>query len=568
MKVSDFIAGFLAEKGITDAFGIPGGVILELIYAFERTKKIIPHLSYHEQCSAFEASGYAQAGAPAGVAFATRGPGIMNTLTSVADAYCDSSAVIVFTAHATGKTQGRIRMMENQEFDLEPIFKPVCKAYIRMDAVQDVKKGIWTAYKTATSGRKGPVVVDVLSSLLNMEMEADKTVWETSDFDGTADEGRMQEIAQTIAQAVSKSSRPVLLIGDGVKQAGVIQETVRFAEQNNLPVLSSRYAEDTMPLSKMYFGYIGTHAVRAANYILSKADLIVGLGNRMAFPVNSASYRPLAEATPIIRIDVDAAEFEREIPGTVNYEADLSLLMPVLAEKICKYENGRQWLEVCGILKEALKNQDINEPIRQMSELLENTENAFTVTSDVGNNEMWLSRAYINAGAGNQILYSKAFGALGCSVAKAIGAYYATKKPVVCFVGDQGLQLNIQELQVISYNRLPICVILMNNDSSGMIREHEEAKYAGHPLLVTRDSGYAPADAEKICAAYNIPYYCYNKLSNQEIKGILKQISSPVLLEVKFGAANNVMPILKKGDPCQKLFPYLKEETYNYLNAL
>lgn len=170
MTVADFIADFLSKKGVTDVFGIPGGVVLELLYAFDRTEGITPHLSYHEQCAAFEASGYAQANAAPGVAFATRGPGIMNMVTSIADAYCDSNAIIVFTSHASDKNMGKIRVIDNQEFNLEPIFASITKAFIRIDTVSLAEFEIYKAFDIATSGRKGPVVVDINSKILTQDI--------------------------------------------------------------------------------------------------------------------------------------------------------------------------------------------------------------------------------------------------------------------------------------------------------------------------------------------------------------------------------------------------------------
>lgn len=567
MIIADFIAEFLAEKGITDVFGIPGGVILELLYAFKRAEGIIPHLSYHEQCAAFEASGYAQSGNIPGVAFATRGPGIMNTVTSVADAYCDSTAMIVFTAHSNECNKSRIRVVDNQEFDLQPLFCRISKAFIRIDDLDMVEQEIYRAFYTANSGRKGPVVVDINASLFTQNIELKKNI-ESYCIENTEDVDE-KIVAEDICKAISDSTRPIILIGDGIKQAGMADYIRHFAEINSIPILSSRYSEDVVSQSTMYFGYIGTHAVRFANFILSKADLIVGVGNRMAFPIHSASYRPLVERTKIIRVDVDKNEFDRKIPGSKNYCVDLKNLMPNLRNKKVVYSNSAQWVSVCNKLKEALTECDVTEPVRLLTDILMRVDDKYTITSDVGNNEMWLSRAYIKASCTCSILYSKSFGALGCSLAKAIGAYYATKRPVVCITGDQGLQLNIQELQLISHANLPIIIILLNNYSSGMIREHEEIAHGKDYLLVTEDSGYSPVNAEGIAKTYGLKYYVYSNMLETDKNYIFKRKpESPMLIELRCGMENNVTPILKRGDPCQKLYPYIEEKLYNKLNNL
>lgn len=568
MRAADYIVGFLARNGVTDAFGIPGGVVLELLYAMERTPGITPHLCYHEQGAAFAASGYGQYGKGPGVAFATCGPGITNTLTPVADAYADSTPMLVFTAHSVPKKaadRNGIRFLHNQEMELGPVFASAAKAYVCVDEPERLTDGLLSAFLVAMTGRKGPVVVDILSGLFARELPDE---WpEMTEVHGAAETECMCVVAD-ISRRLAVSRRPVLLLGEGVKRAGVVPETAAFAEKNEIPVISSRYAQDIMPRSPMYFGYIGTHAVRAANFILSKADLIVALGNRLAFPTDSASFRPLAEHTTIVRTDIDAAEFGRRIPGTVDHCADLKELMPALLDQGTAKTGRGGWLAVCERLRGELKDCDVTEPVRYIAEMLSLICPEAVVTGDVGNNEMWLSRGYQLAGVTNRILYSGSFGALGCSLPKAIGAHYASGAPVLCFTGDQGLQMNLQELQTVASNRLPILISVLNNRSSGMIRDHEQAGYGGHVLFVTEDSGYTAPNLERIAAAYGIAYYEWKALTPERRAALLRAVDSPALLEVSFSEEIDVAPQLKRGDPCQKLFPYLDAALYQELDAL
>lgn len=564
MTVAEYIAAFLREKGVTDVFGIPGGAVLDLVYAFDRTEGLSVHLSYHEQCAAFAAGGYAQCGEIPGAVFATKGPGIMNTITAVADAYYDSSAVLVFTGHGSGREKSPVRMMDNQEIDLEPLFGTITKAYISVDELGAVRKDVERACETAVSGRRGPVVVDIRTDLFPKEMPPDGGAGHVP----PPAEGDVDDAVRTIARALAASERPVILAGEGVSLSGTERALAAFAEREHIPVLTSRYAEDLMPRSGAYYGYIGTHAVRSANFILSKADLIVGLGNRMAFPVRSASFRPLVENTKVIRVDVDPCEFAREVPNAVNIRVDLRALLPALAEAELPAKDRSGWLAVCDRTRDALADCDTAGPVALISDVLKHVKAEYVITSDVGNNEMWLSRAYIAAGIGNRIIYSRSFGALGCSLAKAIGAFYATKSPVVCVCGDQGFQLNLQELQAIAVDALPIVIVLLNNRSSGMIREHEELRFGKRHLLTTEDSGYAPVNARKIADAYGIAYRSYNEMTGAEIKACFEGVRGPLLLEVGFDAGFDVTPTLKKGEPCQKLFPYIDESLYNELDSL
>lgn len=562
MKVADYIAGFLAEKGVTDVFGIPGGVVLDLLYAFEAHGGIVPHLSYHEQCAAFEAGGYAQTSNNIGVAYATRGPGILNTATSVADAYCDSLPILVITAHSGGISNGKIRVMENQEFDLRPIFSTITKCAMRIDRIDDVEIGLQKAYDIAMSERQGPVLIDIATSLLTMEIIPKKVAECKKEANGG------WEVAEEIIKAISTSQRPVILAGDGVKQSQTVSELELFAKNNQIPVLSSRYAEDLMPLSDMYYGYIGTHATRYSNFILSKADLIIGLGNRMAFPVKSESFGKLIKNKKILRIDVDPSEFEREIPGTMNYTVGLKHLMPLLKDKKVNYAGMEKWILVCDLLKDKLHEQDINCTIKTVSDILDQIPEEAVITSDVGNNELWLSRAYIDAKIKNRILYSKTFGALGCSIGKAIGAYYACRKPIVCFVGDQGLQLNIQELQLISHEKLPISVVMLNNKASGMIRDGEKRRFGNKYLHTTLNSGYGVPNIASVANAYDIKYFFFHYADVNRRGNIFSEIRGPSLIEIEIEDDNDVLPILKRGEPIQKLFPYIDEDMYEELDRM
>ncbi len=567
MQAADYIAGFLAQNGVTDAFGIPGGVILELLYALDRAEGITPHLCYHEQGAAFAAAGYGQCGPVPGVAFATCGPGVTNTLTAVADAYCDSTPMLVFTAHAHAGQEPApdgARFYHGQEMALAPVFAAVTKACIRVDALAELPGTVLAAWAAATTGRKGPVVVDILSGLFTQELPTDMPAAPTISPSATDAAAAADDIARHLAA----SKRPVLLFGKGIRLAGVRAQAAAFAEKWGIPVLSSRYAQDIMPGSPLYFGYIGTHAVRAANFILSKADLIVALGNRLAFPVQSQSFRPLTERTKILRVDVDPAELGRAVPNTAGYCADLADVLPALARLEPRGAGYTGWLEVCRRLQNALAGYDTPEPVQLMAEVLRCAGPGCTVTSDVGNNEMWLSRAYHLAGAQNRVLYSQTFGALGCSLPKAIGAQFATRAPVLCFTGDQGLQMNVQELQTVAVNRLPILIAVLNNRASSMIREHEQVRHPGHPLLVTDASGYAAADLQKLAGAYGIPYRRWRELPPPERQALLRDICGPLLLDIEVEDRYDVQPSLKRGEPCQKLFPYLDAELYSELDEL
>lgn len=333
-----------------------------------------------------------------------------------------------------------------------------------------------------------------------------------------------------------------------------------------IPVLSSRAAQDIMPTSPWYFGVIGSHAIRYSNFIFSKADLIISLGNRMSFPVNSLSCRPMLERTRTIRVDVDESEFLRKIPNSTNFRADLKTLLPQLADQRWAYTGSEEWISVCRQLKFALRKCDQTGPIQIVAQLLRSIQADALITGDVGNNEFWLSHGYTGAEIGNRVLWSKSFGSLGCSMGKAIGAYFAARCPVICFIGDQGFQFNIQELQFIVSHKLPIYVVVLNNLSSGMIKDRENQKYQGRFLHTTADSGYSVPDLAAVAAAYGINYQMIPYAD--ESHKVFKDGSAPGIIEVCIEETAELTPTLPIGNPIQKLYPPIQEEIYVELDKL
>lgn len=562
MNASDYIVDYLIQLGVTDAFGIPGGVILDFLYALDRrTPEITPHLTYHEQGAVFAACGYAQASGRLGVAYATRGPGVTNMITGIADAYYDSIPLLVITAHASTGEKIGMRIEMDQEMDPLPMASGITKYAARVDRSENVCTELKRACGLAMSGRCGPVLLDFHTGLFQSEI--DETV--TTTEDDPPEKSDETEIANAMHEGLSSAKRPVLLIGDGIRQSNTVAMIGKLAEKMRIPVISSRAGQDIVPESPYYYGFIGSHGVRYSNFILSKVDLIISLGNRMSFPINSKSFRPLLEKVKTIRIDVDDNEFQRDIPNSRCYKCDLRDIIPYLVAESWSYNGANEWLSVCNILKNKLRSYDINEPISIIAKLLNNIEKDSVIVSDVGNHEFWLSHAYTYAGISNRVLYSKSFGSLGCAIGKAIGAYYATRKPVVCFAGDQGFQMNIQELQTLASNKLPICIIVLNNRSSGMIRSRQKQKYLEHFLHTTETSGYDVPDFKVVAKAYGIEYREIDQIDGEVY---CSQIICPCLIEVNVNEELDIPTNLLPGKPIQRLFPDLPGLEYKRMNVL
>lgn len=556
MKVSEYIAQYLQKQGVTDAFGIPGGVILELMYALDATEGITPHLSFHEQCAGFAACGYAQAGRKLGVAYATKGPGFTNLLTAMADAYYDSIPVLFITAHSAATLPEGCRLVADQDMDTCGMVRNITKYAKRIDDIEEISISLEKACQIAKDGRKGPVFLDIAASLFKKEMISSASVHHQVEHIDT------EKYVSLICSEIKLAKRPVILLGDGINQSATNDAINRFIEKAGVPVLSSRYCHNIVRNQEYYYGYVGSHGIRYANFILSKADLVVSLGNRLYFPSNSASYSKIINHAKFLRFDIDNGELNKHLQMLAGKQVDMASLVPALAMTDTDCGNHKEWLEVCKTLKFQLKDEDVNETVLLLSKLLKTLPKDCIIVNDVGNNEFWMSKACVYAGIANRTLYSKSFGALGNALGKAIGAYYATKKPVVAFVGDQGVQMNIQELQYISQHHLPIAIVLLNNSSSGMIKDREAIAGYGYSLHTTEESGYGSPKFSIVAEAYRMVYLRIDEYHSFPI------IDRPLFLELSISENQTLTPSLPRGRDIQDLEPRINKELYNRLNKL
>ena len=558
MKVSEYIVSRLVKDDVTDAFGVPGGVILKLLYAMEENSKIVPHLMTNEQSAGFAACGYAQASGKLGVAYATRGPGITNMMTCIAEAYQESLPVIFITAHGK-RTETKTRFEDNQELEIVNSVLNITKYAVSIDEIETVSYEIDKACKIALDERKGPVLVDILSSLYDKEIEKS----EISDYTGIKKNEAVDcsSIIDKVKESIEEAKRPIILIGDGIRNLVSPNEMEKFSENLKIPIISSRGSQDILMQSQYYYGYIGSHGTRYSNFILSKTDLIIVLGNRLAFPLKSESYAPVIEKVRMIRFDIDENEFTREIKNADNYKIDVKELIEYVVRNNIIIETHMDWIEVCDRLKEELEEYDKPEPVKRLEKYFRNQNSEKVYVVDVGNNEFFSSRAIEAAHPKGMMLCSKTYGTLGVALGRAIGAYYATKKEVICIMGDQGFQYNTQDLQYIARHKLPIDVVVLNNRSSGMIADHEHQLFGEKFVHVNENCDYFVPDLALISKAYG---FCYRTDCDKNCE---KQQFN-ILYEIKYPRDISLVPNLPKGNVCQNMEPLMENDKYTMLDQI
>ncbi len=567
MKISDYIVEFLIEKDITDVFGYPGGMVTHLMDSFSHYEdKIQAHVNYHEQGASFAACGYAQTSGKLGVAYATSGPGATNMMTGICNAYFDSIPVLFVTGQVNTFESCKglgIRQNGFQETDILQMVQGVTKYAAYVEKPEDIRYELEKAYSIAMSGRKGPVLLDIPMNIQRTEIEisALKGYEEQKETDNVD----VCQISRDILTAIKDAKRPCLLLGAGAKQyKDYVNQIVALL---NVPTVSSMPAMDVLPSDSLYnYGFVGAYGSRVANFLLAKSDLVITIGTRLGIRQIGARKEGFAEQAKLIRIDIDADELGRKVKDDeVSYCVDAGEIMQSILSQGELIEKKADWIKVCDTIKTRLNAMDEQEEtnyIRRISECLDDNQ---VVCTDVGQNQVWVAQAF-QVKEKQRVLFSGGHGAMGYSLPAAIGAYYGSGQPVVSINGDGGVQMNLQELQFVVREQLPIKIIVLNNQALGMIRHFQEMYFDSNYTQTKAMGGYTTPDFVEISKAYGIPAYRVTKID--EITEELLQQKGPMLLEVAINKNTYVVPKLVYGKPNQDQDPPLDREIYQELMEL
>lgn len=563
MKVSDYIVEYLIEKEITDVFGYPGGMVTHLMDSFSKySDKISAHLTYHEQGAAFAACGYAQANNKIGIAYATSGPGATNLITGICNAFFDSIPTVFITGQvntfeATGEL--KIRQRGFQETDIVSIVKPVTKYAVKVDNADKLKYYLDYAFKISQAGRKGPVLLDIPMNILRMEIEPDNlSGWEL-------DEKIKEEEYPEILQAIQSSQRPLFIIGNGVKNAEAVGELRKLLDKANIPIVTTMLSVDIEP--EKSYGFIGAYGSRCANFCVAKSDLVITLGARLDVRQVGAVRNSFAPNAQIIRVDIDENELKYKVhDDEVQIQADVKKVIKYLNKNIEKLDvDVKRWIEVCNQIKRKLKGIDKGISNIFVEKISEYIPEGVAITTDVGQNQVWVAQS-LKLKENQKVFFSGGHGAMGYSLPAAIGCALATKNTVYSFSGDGGIQMNIQELQTVYREHLPIKIIVFNNHALGMIRHFQEMYFEDNFYQTISSGGYTVPDFKAIAEAYKLPYRKIECI--EEVKEDIFELEGPQFIEIEISEPTYVFPKLEFGKPNQDQEPLLDRELYRELMIL
>jgi acetolactate synthase-1/2/3 large subunit len=538
----------LRRENVEYIFGYPGGATLKIYEQLYDIRFLKHVLVRHEQGATHMAEGYAKATGKVGVVLVTSGPGATNTVTGIADAYMDSVPIVVFTGQVATHLIGNDAF---QEADIIGITRPITKHSFLIRNLSDLAGTIRKAFYIASTGRPGPVVVDlpkdIIGSLCEFEYPEEISI---RGYKPNYDGHKLQ--IKKAAKKISEAKKPLLYVGGGVIMSGASPELISFARTNNLPVTMTLLGLGSFPADdKLSMGMLGMHGTYWANQAVNNCDLLVSLGARFDDRV-TGKVETFACGSYKIHIDIDPTAIGKNvivdlpIVGDVKQIlADLAAQMPAKPKTEKWLEQINKWQEECPLQYETadgrLRPQFIIEKISAL------TKGEAIVVTDVGQHQMWTAQFYKFVHPRTH-LTSGGLGTMGFSVPASIGAAFGVKdKMVISISGDGGFQMNMQELITARFNKLPIKFIIINNSFLGMVRQWQELFHAEKYSFT--DLGNSNPDFVKLGEALGLPSWSTDKPG--DVESILKQAfavnDKPVLIEFKVVKEDMVFPMVPSG---------------------
>lgn len=575
MKISgaEILIESLKREGVKHIFGYPGGVVLNIFDRLYENKDIKLILTRHEQGAVHAADGYARSTGKPGVAIVTSGPGATNTVTGIATASMDSIPLIVFSGQVPTMLIGNDAF---QEADIVGISRPCTKYNYLAKDVRDLSRIVREAFYVATSGRPGPVLIDLPKDVTASKAEFTWPEVKIRSYNPKY-EGNKWMISRA-AQMIAKSKKAVIIAGGGVILSGASEELGELAEYTDIPVTMTLMGLGSFPgTHELSLGMPGMHGTYYANKSIQEADLLVAIGMRFDDRV-TGKIDAFAPRAKIVHIDIDPTSIRKNVRVDVPIVGDVKRVLTVL-NKILKEEVREQWDEVRKAWLRQIEewkrerplsytyDEKIIKPQYVVEKIYDLTEGNAIITSEVGQNQMWAAQFY-KFDKPRTWLTSGGLGTMGYGFPAAIGAQLAhPNKLVIDIAGDGSIQMNIQELATAVLNKLPIKVAILNNHYLGMVRQWQELffkeRYSYSHLEVV-------PDFIKVAEAYGAVGFRATK--PREVEPVLKEafkIKKTVFMDFRVHWKEKVYPMVPAGAAIdQMLFEEVEEKPAKKLKAV
>lgn len=555
MTGAQAVIASLEAEGVDTLFGYPGGQAIKIYDALYDSKKIHHVLARHEQGATHMADGYARATGKVGVVLVTSGPGATNTVTGIATAYMDSVPLVVITGQVT---RGVIGTDAFQESDIVGITMPVVKHSFLLQSTDDLTRTFREAFYIASTGRPGPVLIDIPSDLSSAEMVFHYPDKISLPSYRPTYKGNAKQVRQAVA-CIQESKRPLIYAGGGIVTSHACSELTELAERMQIPVVTSLMGKGAMRCSNpLNLGPVGMHGSKYANMAVTECDLLIAVGARFSDRV-TGKVDEFAPHAKIIHIDIDPAEIGKIIDPAVPIVGDAKVVLGAINDRLEKTEAqpvGTEWIKtVCEWRKRwPLYTEDFEDfpgmiaPEVVLSHLSDKLDpEASIVTTEVGQHQMW-AHQNIHREHARTFLSSGGLGTMGFGFPAAIGAKIGCPEDeVVCIAGDGSFQMNSQEMATAAINKVGVKVLIMDNRALGMVHQWQRLFYNERYSFTELD---ANPDFVKLADAYGWQAARISK--PEEIDGALDAMLSaegPYLLDVQIPIDQTVYPMVAPGAP-------------------
>lgn len=541
---ADIVMECLLEQGVDTVFGYPGGAVLNLYDALYKYSDRIRHIrTAHEQGAAHAADGYARATGKTGVCIATSGPGATNLVTGIATAYMDSVPMVAITGNVNRDLLG---LDSFQEVDITGITMPITKHNFLVKRVEDLAGILRQAFQIAGSGRPGPVLVDIPK-----DVTAATCAYESAEPLPPLPQpfpygNRLDEAAAMLC----KSERPFLYLGGGVVSSGAAGQAAALAERLDAPVAATLMGQGSLDAcNPRWMGMLGMHGSKVSAQAIKHCDLLIAVGVRFSDRV-LCNAKLFAKHCPILQLDIDAAEFNKNILVDLKLKGDAKKVLTALLDQLPQQRHP-DWMRRIAEWKQQYPNRQQADDPQQvlpqdlLQELERQTGRNAILATEVGQHQMWAAQ-YYHFRRPRQLLTSGGLGTMGYGLGAALGAQAACPQATVVNVaGDGSLHMNCNELATLAEYQLPVVELLLNNQVLGMVRQWQKLFYGSR---FSQTNLGQRTDFCKLAEAFGVTALRITK--KEEIAPVLKEALScrkPVLVDCWISPDVNVLPMVPAG---------------------
>jgi acetolactate synthase-1/2/3 large subunit len=583
MTVAEYILKFLISKNINNVFILTGGAISFAVDAFSNNKNIKYTCVAHEQSAAMMADAYSRAGRGFGATMVTSGPGAQNLITGIACSWFDSIPVIhitgqvnTFELSSNNKTTKEVRQIGFQETDIVSMVKSITKFAYQIKNPKEIKYILEKSFYIANQGRPGPVLIDIPMNFQKEKINL-KNIKIFKKPKVASNNIRIKNYVYRVIQLLKKSKRPVIIIGGGIRISKATNELYKFLKNINIPIVTTWTGLDVLDYNhKNYIGTIGVYGSRAANFAVQNADLVLNFGSRLDTRVTGGKPNTFARSAKIISVDIDKHELnkKRGLNVYLKINLDLKYFFSFINSKFKKinYIVNKDWEDICkkwkldypNVVKSYYKQKKYVNPYCVFERLSDKLNNKDIIIADTGANLTWAVQSF-KIKVGQRFFSAYGNSPMGYALPAALGASLANKKKrIICIIGDAGLQINIQELQTMVANNIPIKIFVINNQGYGIIKQFQELYLKTRYEATIPSKGVTNPDFRKISKAYNISYNEIN--SNREIDKILIKVlksKKSEFINIFVNPNQQIIPKLQFGKPIEDLSPLLPRTEFS-----